>query len=240
MFMPNCYRLDNYPLKEFNKVVQNFYNKYSKRFNIIEHIYPKIQKKMFLQKGQFPQRQMIYEYFPRQRNYDLIDEHIPNDPSKPIVILSPRYRNNQNDPKSIRRRNWPYWQELYDSIVKSKLWNEFTFVICGKEDEYVKDTKNRFHDISKIETDDHSSLVGLLLVLLDRAVLTCGSQSAIPNLSLLKKVEVLEFGHQRSLHTKVYNVFNTRITYFDDPTYQIKPKIIFKNLRKILETKKEK
>ena len=90
----------------------------------------------------------------------------------------------------------------------------------------------------KIQIDQKSSLVGLLLVLLERAVLTCGSQSAIPNLSLLKGVEVLEFGHQKSLHTKTYNIKNTRVTFLDDPRYQIGTKVIFKNLRKLLENKK--
>lgn len=235
-YMPNCYRLDNFPVKEYEKIAQDFYKKYSERFNIVEHVYPKIKNKLFLQKNQFPSSQMIFEFKPRQRNYELIDEYIKTD--KPIVILSPRYRNNKNDPSSIKRRNWGKWPELYDMIYEGKLWKKFTFVICGKSDEYIPDKKNRFLDINNIQTDQNSSLVGLLLALFDKAVFTCGSQSAIPNLSLLKKVEVLEFGHQRSLHTKTYNVFKTKITFLDDLKYNIDPLIIFKNLRKLLDGKK--
>jgi len=236
-YMPNCFRLDNFPFKEYEKIASDFYKKYSERFNILEHIYPKIKHKLFLQKNQFSPSQMIYEFHPRQQNYELIDEYIQT--NKPIVILAPRYRNNTNDPKSIKRRNWPHWVELYDMIYEGKLWKEFTFVICGKKDEYVPDKENRFLDINNIQTDQQSSLVGLLLVLLKRAVLTCGSQSAIPNLSLLEKTEVLEFGHQRTLHTKSYNIKNTKVTFIDDPKYKLDPKILFKNLRKILESKKE-
>lgn len=237
-YMPNCYRLDDFPLKEYEKIAQNFYNKYSKTFNILGHLYPKVKKKQFLQKNQFPQSQMTFEYAPRQRNYELIDDYLPKSLNKPIVILAPRYRNNVNDPKEIRQRNWPKWQELYDILVTSELWDEFTFVICGKKGEYIPDKKDRFYDITKIQVDQNSSLVGLLLVLLDRAVLTCGSQSAIPNLSLLNKVEVLEFGHQKTLHARTYNVFSTKVTFLDDPRYQMKSKIILKNLKKLLNNKK--
>ena len=235
IYMPNCYRLDNFAYKEYEKIVNKFYKKYSERFNILEHIYPKIKNKLFTQKHQFPISQMIFEFSPRKRNYEIIDEHIPKD--KPIIIISPRYRNNTNDPSSIKRRNWGHWNDLYDMICNSKLWKNFTFVICGKTDEYIPDKKDRFYDISKIKTDDNSSLAGLLLVLLETAVFTCGSQSAIPNLSLLKKVEVLEFGHQRSLHTKSYNVFNTKITFLDDRKYNIKPKIIFDQLNNLVQGK---
>ena len=237
-FLPNCFRLDNFPVKEYTKIANNFYNKYSERFNIIKHMYPKIKGKLFLKKNQFPQSEMLFDYKPRKKNYALIDEYLPND-NKPIIVLAPRYRNNKYDPKSIKRRNWPYWDELYDRIVNSELWDKFTFVVCGKIGEYVPDKKDRFYDINKIETNDESSLVGLLLVVLKRSILTCGSQSAIPNLSLLQKVEVLEFGHQKSLHTRTYNVKNTKITFLDDPRYQLESKIVFKNLRKILKNKKE-
>ena len=77
-------------------------------------------------------------------------------------------------------------------------------------------------------------------MVLKRSIFTCGSQSAIPNLSLLQKVEVLEFGHQKSLHTKTYNVKNTKVTFLNDPKYQIESKIVFKNLRKILINKENK
>ena len=118
-FMPNCFRLDNFPVEEYEKIANNFYNKYSERFNIINHIYPKIKGKLFLKKNQFPQSEMLFDYKPRKKNYVLIDEYIQT--TKPIIVLAPRYRNNKYDPKSIKRRNWPYWNELYNMIVDSEL-----------------------------------------------------------------------------------------------------------------------
>ena len=84
--------------------------------------------------------------------------------------------------------------------------NDFNFILCGKSGEYIPDKKNRFYDINKIEVNEQSSLVGLLLVALQRAVFTVSSQSAIPNISLLLGTPVLEWGHQKKLHESVYNV----------------------------------
>jgi len=172
---------------------------------------------------------MVYEFKPRKQNYNLVESYLPND--KPIIVLAPRYRNGF-------KRNWNRWPEFYDMVWNhTSLRKDFTFVVCGKPGEYIPDPKNRFYDINNIELKDSSSLVGLLLVVLERAFFTFGSQSAIPNLSLLYEVEVLEFGCQKKFHTVTYNVKNTPITFIEDMKYNIETNVIFTHFKKLVYKK---
>ena len=160
-----------------------------------------------------------------------VNKFVPND--KLLVVLAPRYRPGF-------KRNWKYWQEFYDMLYNHKLMSNFNFIICGKEGEYTLDKKDRFYDINKISLNENSSLIGLLFAILDKAIFTCGSQSAIPNLSLLRKVESLVWGHQKRFHTVDYNYMKTPITFIEDPKYRLEPKIVLKNLNKLLKKKIEK
>lgn len=174
---------------------------------------------------------MTYVYKPRQENFDLVDEYLPNE--KPIVVLAPRYRNGF-------QRNWKRWPDFYNLLDQDvTLKNKYNFIICGKEGEYIPDPKNRFFDMNSIPTGEHSSLIGILIAILAKTHFTFGSQSAIPNLSLLFGVEVLEFGCQKRLHTMTYNIKNTPITFIENKRYNIEPSQIMKHLKKLLK-KKEK
>jgi hypothetical protein len=149
--------------------------------------------------------------------------------------LAPRYRVGF-------RRNWKRWPEFYDILSRDKhLMNKFNFIICGKKGEYIPDKKDRFLDMNKIKVaSGTSSLIGILLVILERACFTFGSQSAIPNLSLLYKTEVLEFGCQKSLHTRTYNIFNTPITFIENKKYNIELSVIFREFKALLKKKEKK
>jgi hypothetical protein len=231
-YRPDCFRLIGFTGTEYRKLADKFYQKYDKRFKILRHIYPDISKRKFDNKNQFPRAKMRYEFFPRKKNYELIDAYLPND--KPVVVLASRFRNGF-------KRNWQKWPDFYDLIVDNEyLMNNYTFVICGKQGEYRPDKKDRFHDINKIQLQEGSSLAGLLLVVLERAHFTFGSQSAIPNISLLYGVEVLEFGCQESFHTKTYNVKNTPITFITNPNYNIEPKEVLNKLIELLKKKEKK
>lgn len=226
---PNCFKLDGLKNYEYIELAKKFKEKYSKRYKIIEHLYPDAQKRYYTNKNQFPRNQMIYDYKPRKQNYKLVDSYLPND--KPIVVLAPRYRNGF-------KRNWNRWPEFYDMVWNhDALKSDFNFIICGKPGEYVPDEKKRFYDINDIKLGESSSLVGLLLVVLERTFFTFGSQSAIPNLSLLYGVEVLEFGCQKKLHTVTYNVKNTPITFIEDMKYKIDTKTIFTHFNKLIYKK---
>ena len=230
---PECFRLIGLRPDEYENIAKKFKEKYAERYQIVKHVYPKITKPHFTNKNQYPQNLMMYSYKPRQENYDLVDAYLPRN-GKPHVVLAPRFREGF-------KRNWNKWDQFYDLLIKQKdLINNFNFVICGKKGEYVPDKKGRFLDMNEIKLGDNSSLVGLLLVILSKAFFTFGSQSAIPNLSLLHKVDVLEFGCQKSLHTKTYNVTNTPITFFVNKGYDIDPHFILENFRKLLLAKKEK
>jgi hypothetical protein len=228
---PNCFRLNNLLHSEYQNYAKKFKQVYSKKYNIIEHIYPDVSKAQFVNKNQYSRTKMIFDYQPRKENYDLVEEYLPE--HKPIVVLAPRYRDGF-------KRNWNGWTDFYNKIFKDEvLMDKFTFVICGKKDEYVPDPEHRFHDMNDIELGDGSSLIGLLLVIMEKAFFTFGSQSAIPNISLMYKKDVLCFGCQRYLHTKTYNIRNTPITFFDDKQYKIEVNKVYRELKKLL-MKKEK
>lgn len=191
---PECFRLRNYSIKDYEKLARKFRDKYEKEFQIIKHVYPNLTKSHYLDKNQYTRNNMLFQYSPRQENYDLVNAYLSQE-EKPLVILAPRFRVGF-------KRNWNKWLAFYDLLEFSSLNKEFTFIICGKKNEYQPDPKKRFLDINDIPLGDKSSLAGLLMVILEKAFFTFGSQSALPNFSLLYKVDVLEFGCQKSLHTR--------------------------------------
>lgn len=230
--MPNCFGLNNYSSEEYDNLAKDYYNKYSDRFEIVEHIYPQIKKKTFLNKNQFPRERMLFSFKPRLKNEELINEYLPKDDKK-LIVLAPRYR------KGFKR-NWPYWNNFYDLIFQNNnLLDKYNFILCGKQDEYIPDEKNRFLDMTKIQLQEGSSLVGLLLNIINRSYFVFGSQSSIPNIALLYKKEVLEFGCQKTLHSVTYNIFKSKITFIENHNYDIKPEVVLKQLIELLN-KKEK
>ena len=169
---------------------------------------------------------MNYDYLPRKSNQEIIQKYMNG---KPVVILAPRYREGL-------KRNWSYWDQLYDMIWETKeLIEKYNFIICGRYPDYIPDYKNRFLDINKMDQNINTSLIGLTIECMKKSILTIGSQSAIPNISLLFDVPVLEWGHQKYLHTVTYNIKNTKITFLEDLTYSISPKIIYHEIIKILK-----
>jgi len=237
--LPNCFRLEGLTNNNYDNIANCFFNRYSKKFNIIEHLHPNIKGKHFLRKNQYSTKHMRFVFSPRKENQILFDNYVPKD--KPLVVISPRYRDHSKHAryKSIARRNWPHWEKFFDTLYDHKtLMNDFNFILCGKSGEYIPDKKNRFYDINKIEVNEQSSLVGLLLVAIQRAVFTVSSQSAIPNISLLLGTPVLEWGHQKKLHESVYNVKKTKIQFLEDKKYNIPVSTIIKNLEQQLKRRK--
>jgi len=191
---PNCFSMQNLPGDHYREMIKQFRERYEKEYSILDHIYPRIERKQFTNKNQFPLNKMIHEYSPRVENKIRVNDYL-YDVNKPLVVLGSRHRNGFV-------RNWgeKRWQELYDRIYASDLMKHYTFIICGKSDEYVADNEDRFHDINKIEVGTSSSLAGFLIEILKRAEFTVGSQSAIPLFSLLLETEILSWGNQKNLH----------------------------------------
>jgi hypothetical protein len=229
---PNCFRLNGLDNKKYESIADKFRKKYESKYNIIEHLYPKIAKKTFMNKNQFHSSNMIFDFKPRKENFELVDNYLPDD--KPVVVLAPRYR------KGFQR-NWNQWQKFYDRLSDQvDLMTKFNFIVCGKVGEYQPDHKNRFFDMNEIKLGQSSSSSGLLLAILRRSFFTFGSQSAIPNISLLCGVEVLEFGNQKHLHTVTYNIKRTPVTFIVDTKFNIDPNEILNKLKKILNKKYKK
>ena len=226
---PNCFRLNGLKGGQYHDIANKFKKKYQQRYKILKHIYPDVSKGQYVNKNQYRRNELKYVYAPRKENYKLVDAYLPD--QKPIIVLGSRFR------KGFKR-NWKGWQKFYDLLWKRKdLLRDFTFIICGKEGEYKGDLYDRFYDMNKIQVTENSSLIGILLVILERAFFTFGSQSAIPNFSLLYGVDVLEFGCQKSLHTRTYNVKNTPITFIDDRKYASDPAVMLGKLEKLIRRK---
>jgi len=229
-YQPDCYRLIGLPNSDYENLAYKLNSKYSKRFKIIKHIYPTLKRRFFAQKNQYPIDKMLFKYSPRQNNSLVVENYLPKN-NKPLVVLAPRFR------KGFRR-NWNHWGEFYDKLYNNQnLMNNFNFIICGKKEEYIPDVKHRFLDMNDVELIEGVSTVGILIEIMKRSFFTCGSQSAIPNISLLFGIEALEWGHQRKQHVVWYNIRNTPVTYIDDPHYNIDSKIIFKKFEQILNKK---
>ncbi len=229
---PNCYTLMGLSMPKYHEIAKIFRQKYAKKYNIINHLYPNIGEKYFCGKNQYPPSKMIYEWHPRKRNLELVDSYLPTD--KPLVVISPRYRGDL-------KRNWPHWNTFFDMVAEDNyLMDHFNFILCGKAGEYIPDKQKRFLDLNDIQTDENSSLAGLLMATMSKAFFTFGSQSAIPNISLLYGVEALEFGNQKSLHTVTYNVKKTPVTFVVDHGFKVSPKIIFQKFKSLLKKKEAK
>jgi hypothetical protein len=225
IYKGDCFRLTNFPETKYNMVVENF-RKYYSNYEILDHLYPRIDGKEFLNKDQFPRDKKIYDFKPREANKELLDNYLKT--KKPIVTIASRYR-------ASFSRNWSYWARLYDFIYSSKDLKNYSFVICGKTPDYVPDRQDRFYDVNKIKVDSSCSLIGITIELLKRSILTVGSQSAIPNISLLLGTPTLEWGDQKRFHTVDYNVKGTAVTFIEDNNYRIDAKTVGLEMVKILK-----
>jgi len=224
-----CFRAMGLDIKIYKQLAEDFRHHFLTRFKILEHIYPKIDKTHFLNKNQYSPKNRLYDFRPRKENSELVSKFVPN--SKSLVVLGPRFR------KGFKR-NWIHWESLYDLISKDNLLQDnFHFIICGKEPEYVPDKQNRFFDINNILLSENSSLIGVTIEVIRKSVLTVGSQSAIPNMSMVLGTEVLEWGDEPHEHTKVYNVMNTKVNFIVDKHYEIKPEKVLAEMKKILSRK---
>lgn len=226
----DCFRLMGFSTSEYMSLVKRFKKQYKKRYDIIEHIYPKWENKQFARKRQFSPNKMIFKWKPRIENKILIDSYIPND--KPLVVLAPRFR------KGVRR-NWNGWQSFFDLIGSNKdLMKKYNFVICGKNPDCVNDNKNRFYDINNIELNSDISTIGLTIECIKRSTLVIGSQSAIPNMAMFLNTESLMWGHQSHLHKVTYNLKKTPVHFIEDMHYNVDPNIIFNKMIKLLKKRK--
>ena len=217
-----CFKMIGLDYNDYRAIEKTFFRQMRNKYDIVEHFVPPFTKPDYLNKDFYPVHKRLFDYKPRKRNIELIDSFL-NNVTKPIVVLAPRYRKNF-------KRNWPHWKEFYDKLIQTKWHEKFEFIICGKENEYVPDELKRFKDINDVKLDEKSSLFGLLIEIISRSKLTIGSQSAIPNISLLFKIPALEWGNQKQLHTITYNPYRTSVTYLDSPNFDVPLQNVFNKM----------
>jgi ADP-heptose:LPS heptosyltransferase len=224
----DCFKLTGFRDQDYYDYLNTIVQLYSKKYNIIDKIYPSIENRKYTQRTQLPMNQMDYNFNVRESNKDIYKFMYKND--KPSIVIAPRYREGV-------KRNWPHWKEFYDLIEPYKKY--FNFIICGKEPDVILD--DRYYKATYANPDwDHEeewSLVGVIIEIIKNSVLTIGSQSGIPNLSNLLGTPTLQWGHERHEHSKTYNVKNTETIYIDDPLYNIDPHKIIKEMTKFLKGK---
>jgi hypothetical protein len=226
-YRSNGFRLDGFSEDRYNLLVTYFKEQYVRRYSTIELVYPIVSHKNYVNRHQFSLRKMLFSYLPRSENLKICEQNLPED--KKIVVLSPRFRLGF-------KRNWPFWQDFYDMLYSNKkLMSEFFFVICGKSPDYVPDKYNRFLDINNIQLGEYSSLIGLTIEILRSSILTIGSQSGIPNVSLMLGTPVLEWGHERQFHTIDYNLRGTKVKFIVNYKYDLSPEIVLDETMYVLK-----
>jgi len=232
----DCFKLTGFE-KEYKEWMMKLSEKYCQEYDIIEEIYPRIDKRAYTQRNQYPQNEMDYDFQPREGNefwFKYLAFGNDDERLRPLIALAPRFR--KDTP-----RNWPYWQEFYDLL--KPLEDKFEFVICGKEPDVIPDRKDRFSRLYHIEFSDpddmdlEASLVGITIITLEHCILTVGSQSGIPNLSNILGTPTLQWGNEKHEHTKTYNVKNTETIYLDDPKFNIAPDKVYQEMINFLNKK---
>jgi len=214
-----CFRLNGFSNQDYLNLLNQQYKLLMQEYEQVERVFPKLEK--FANAGQFDRTQLSYDYRPRNENKVAIESL---DFKKPIVVVAPRFR------ESISR-NWIHWKSFFELLKTEK---DFEFVLCGKDPEYIKDSE--LFDLGNVKQIENTSLIGYSIELIKKAVLTVGSQSAIPSLSLLLGTPVLQWGHNRiNLMTDEYNPTKTKCTFMDDHKYSRSANDIFNELKKVLK-----
>lgn len=226
IYKGDCFKLIDYPEEDYYNLADRINKEISEKYKIVKHIFPDIRIGSYNKKDLYHENEKVYKFEPRPENRRLVDEYINN--GKKTITISPRFR------EGIKR-NWPHWNEFFDLIHNSELFDKFNFVICGKRPEYVSDEKNRFYDINDIKQSNKTSLIGLTIEIINKSILTIGSQSGLPNLSNLLGTPTLQFGNEKWQHEKTYNINRTKTTFIPDTKYSIKPENLFKHLIKALK-----
>ncbi len=224
-YIQNSFRLDNFPIDQYNQFENMIYKSFKDMYEILEVIKPDVSKAKFSDKQQFDSNKMLYDFNPRSPNIIEVDQYITK--RAKVVTLAPRFRSNM-------KRNWIYWQEFYDMIYESGLTSKFDFVICGKYPDYIPDKKNRFFDINNIPITNEISTIGPTTECIKKSILTIGSQLGIPNLSLLLKTPVFSSGNEEKQQNIEYNIKKTKVHFLKDPNFDLDYKIIFEKIKIIL------
>lgn len=224
----DCFTITGLQYNEYKYKINQYIKETEKKYNIQHIFFPRIEGKRYTEKYQILENEKIYNFKPTKKQLEIFNIYIPND--KFLITIAPRYR------KGFKR-NWPYWNELFEMIYKDKfLYENFNFIICGIKGQFIKPINN-FYDINDIP---NGNISGLTMSSISKSILTIGSQSGIPNLSNLMRTPTIQWGNEKHLHKGIYNVNNTECIFIEDMNFKCPPNIIFDNLKTYLLNFKEK
>lgn len=94
----NCFKMKDFSIDKYQRIIRGFKSKYEKRFEIINHFYPDIFSYRYKLKWQFPRLEMNYNFQPRKKNLEIInkietekiifDDTLYGDSTSPVLISS--------------------------------------------------------------------------------------------------------------------------------------------------------
>lgn len=206
-----CFKLKNFDMLEYNKLINQFRSMYEKRFNIINHFYPDIIDYRYKLRWQFPRFQMNYDFKPRINNYENIKPLILG---KKIILITPPYDTN-------------FMKILISYIKKNKLNKKYQFLTCD-------DYNNIFKNINNIPININTSRIGYLIEIIKKSRLVIGPKSDLTHLALLLKCTVVSWGNWDNLN--LINPLGTNALIYNEISY----KSIENILNQELEKKKKK
>ena len=224
----NCFRALGMTKNDYEKITNQFRDLFNESYKIIDHIYPVWEP--HCKRNVYSENEKIYSYETRKSNKKELMNFL-GDKNKNLIVLAPRNRDGF-------KRNWPEenWRKLF-SLIKndSDLTEKYNFLIVGREGQYVKDSDSFFMDMNSIKMKHTISLIGLTIEAIRESYLVVGSQSGIPAMATILGKNVLEWGHEKSLHADELNVTGKAKNYFvDDPEYNISEQTIYQKLKNVL------
>ncbi len=83
-YKPDCFKLSNFPKEDYDFLIKSFRSMFINDYNIIDHILPPSEGKTVFNKNYYNQNEMLFDFKPRSKNKELVDNYIPND--KKLVV----------------------------------------------------------------------------------------------------------------------------------------------------------
>ncbi len=222
----DCFKITGFTIEEYKKLQIKLITKYQKDYDIITTFFPKIEGRKYTEKFQIPESEKLYNFKPRQICNDYFLHYIPK--HRPIITLAPRYRKGYP-------RNWNHWLKFYQLLKDDIILNKFTYVICGKLNEYIKSNIDNFYDINVLPKKYNITISGLTIASIKNSICLVGSQSALPTLSNLLGIPTLQWGNEKKLHSETYNIKNTKTKFIEDLKFNKNPEIIINELKNFLK-----
>jgi len=163
----------------------------------------------------FSASELDLDFKPRPLNSQVVHSLLTD---RPTITLAPRHR------KDCKDRNWPYWDELYDML------KDYTVFVAGANASYAR-PKNMSNCVCLEDCNrEGTSTIGLVIEAMRASKVTVGQQSGNPILSLHLGTPVISWGHEKQRHAVDENYKRTPCYFFDDPTYSVRPEVIYQKI----------